>query len=102
MARVPTEASRLIKNSELSRLLALKKISGDEELNKELVALLGDIMNMAQVSITRSAGVPNSMDEMVGISISQAFQKGRISAVVLVNAMLKNASNEIERRESKK
>ena len=100
--RKTTEAIQILKNSPMTRLMALNKINKDDDVKKELVGLLSEILRLSESAIARSAGGVSSMDTMIDNAVNQSFYRGRISLAVLVNAVIENSSAELEKRDNKK
>ena len=96
------EMTLILKNSTMDRLSALNKINKDDGMKKEMRALLGALLHLAETSIARSAGGVSTLDTMIDASINQSFYRGRISLAVLINALIENSSAELEKREELK
>lgn len=101
MARKVSEATIILRNSTKERLSFLHKLNQDDELREGMKSLLNEILHTSEAKIARSAAIARSIDEMISISISQAFDKGRISSSVLIWTLIANASKELESREGK-
>lgn len=94
----PTEATQLLKTMPTEILASLTKIERDKDLYGALRLVLESLLKDRERKIVDSAGGVVSMDTMVDASINQSFYRGQVAIMVLLNSLIKNAPDYLEKR----
>jgi hypothetical protein len=102
MARKITQASLILKSLDSKSVGGLYELSKKEELLGPLADVMQYIKNLDMKKILDNAGGVNSLDTMIDRAVDQSFSRGRISAMVLLYTLIKNAEKEMEKRERRK
>ncbi len=94
----PTEATQLLKTMPTEILAALSRIEKDKDAYNSLRLVLDSLLKDRQKKIVDSASGVVSMDSMIDVSINQSFYRGQVAMAVLVNSLIKNAPDFLDKR----
>lgn len=96
--RKPTEADQLLRTMPTDVLASLARVEKDKQLFDSLRLILDSLLKDRQKKIVDSASGVISMDTMIDISINQSFYRGQVAMAVLINSLVKNAPEYLEKR----
>jgi hypothetical protein len=96
--RRSAEATQLLSNMPTEVLASLAKIKQNEDLYGALRTVLEALLRANQQQIIDGAGSVISQDTMINGAVHSAFYRGRVSLTVLLNSLIKNAPDFLEKR----
>ena len=100
MGNKSLELDYLLRDLSLDQVSALHFYRGNEKF-KDFVSVLNHVIKLDQLKTVGLVSDVNSVDEAVKTVSKQNFYRGRINLAVLLHGLMKNAEEELERREAK-
>lgn len=102
MAKKLTQAKMMLKKLPAKLVGGLYEVAKDQDKMEVLEQVMQYIKNIDMKSILDNAGAVSTQDTMINNVVDSAFHRGRISSLVLLYTLLKNAEKEVEKRERRK
>jgi len=95
------EATKILENIPRDILVAITSIKNKDKEYRGIQDLLTALLASDKDKIMRMVGGINGIDDVVKSNAEQNFYRGRISAYVLINALITRSIEEANRREKK-
>lgn len=96
--KAPLEVIQILKEIDITVLQGLADIARDQKKFTAMRFVLDLCMRLDSRKIVENAGKFNSMDTMIDVASTQMFNKGRISLAVLLNSLLVNSPEYLEKQ----
>ncbi len=100
--RIPVEVTTILKEIDLNVLQGLAHIARNKEAFEALRFILSVLQQSDNKKIISAAGGFNSLDTLIACGQTQAFIRGRISFGVLLNSLLVNSPDFLEKKITQK
>jgi len=94
------EVKEILKTLSTKKLGAMHTFRGTEHF-EDFVSVLSHIIAVDEVKMIKLVSDINDVDQAVKLASKSNFHRGRIKAIVLIHALMKNAEYELEKRELK-
>lgn len=96
------ECSKILEALTEKQLAAISYIAADKNHFKDFVSILNQLVLTDKEKQVGLVSDISSVDKAVELTSKQNFYRGRINSIVLIHSLIRNASDELERRERKK